>query len=224
MVFFGYGCCPRRNAAGVLKEETGDEIHIVSEGDVVMITSASCISGTTRLILRTPIRAKKVRGAWRLLRRHEKPDFKNREATGGRGLRPGADGVYAGADRAGDPDGCAGHPDERAPRKRRGNDLAGKQYVRGIRLYVRYYQAHGGTTVSDFDGRLTKNKVGIRFMRQAYKDPVNSVDGSWRMIYVGPNGQLIGSLKSRPLNAGRTKRRKRWIWIQLQRGAIADGK
>src|SRR5258707_4297467 len=78
----------------------------------------------------------------------------------------------------------------------------GNQYVRGIRLYVRYYQMHGGTTrfptsIED----LTKNKVGIRFMRQAYKDPVNPVDGSWRMIYVGPNGQLIGSLKSRPLGA-----------------------
>jgi hypothetical protein len=48
---------------------------------------------------------------------------------------------------------------------------------------------------------LTKNKVGLRFMRQAYKDPVNKVDGSWRLIYVGPNGQLIGSLKSRPLRA-----------------------
>jgi type II secretory pathway pseudopilin PulG len=77
----------------------------------------------------------------------------------------------------------------------------GKQYVRGIRLFVRYYQTHGGTTrfpTSMED--LTKNKVGIRFMRQAYKDPVNSVDGSWRMIYVGPNGQLIGSLKVRPLS------------------------
>src|SRR5712664_3894277 len=76
----------------------------------------------------------------------------------------------------------------------------GNQYVRGIRLYVRYYQSHGGTTrfpTSMED--LTKNKVGIRFMRHAYKDPVNAVDGSWRMIYVGPNGQLIGSLKSRPL-------------------------
>ena len=76
----------------------------------------------------------------------------------------------------------------------------GKQYVRGVRLYVRYYQSHGGTTrfpTSMED--LTKNKVGIRFMRHAYKDPVNAVDGSWRMIYVGPNGQLIGSLKSRPL-------------------------
>ena len=76
----------------------------------------------------------------------------------------------------------------------------GKQYVRGIRLYVRYYQMHGGatrfpTSLED----LTKNKVGIRFMRQAYKDPVNSADGSWRLIYVGPNGQLIGSLKQRSL-------------------------
>jgi hypothetical protein len=76
----------------------------------------------------------------------------------------------------------------------------GKQYVRGIRLFVRYYQAHGGqtrfpTSMED----LTKNKVGIRFMRQAYKDPVNAKDGSWRMIYVGPNGQLIGSLKNRVL-------------------------
>jgi hypothetical protein len=79
----------------------------------------------------------------------------------------------------------------------------GKQYVRGIRLYVRYYQTHGGTTrfpTSMED--LTKNKVGIRFMRQAYKDPLNPVDGSWRMIYVGPNGQLIGSLKNRPLVPG----------------------
>lgn len=76
----------------------------------------------------------------------------------------------------------------------------GKQYVRGIRLYVRYYQMHGGATrfpTSMED--LTQNKVGIRFMRQAYKDPVNTVDGSWRFIYVGPNGQLIGSLKARPL-------------------------
>src|SRR5579859_4238955 len=76
----------------------------------------------------------------------------------------------------------------------------GKQYVRGIRLYVRYYQMHGGATQFPTSMEdLTKNKVGIRFMRQAYKDPVNQVDGSWRMIYVGPNGQLIGSLKSRPL-------------------------
>jgi hypothetical protein len=79
----------------------------------------------------------------------------------------------------------------------------GKQYVRGIRLFVRYYQMHGGQTKfpTSMDD-LAKNKVGIRFMRQAYKDPVNTVDGSWRFIYVGPNGQLIGSLKQRPLGQG----------------------
>jgi len=76
----------------------------------------------------------------------------------------------------------------------------GKQYVRGIRLFVRYQQMHGGatrfpTSLED----LTKNKVGVRFMRQEYKDPMNNKDGKWRFIYVGPNGQLIGSLKQRPL-------------------------
>jgi hypothetical protein len=43
---------------------------------------------------------------------------------------------------------------------------------------------------------LTKPKFGsLRFMRQAYKDPMNKKDGEWRLIYVGPTGQLIGSLK-----------------------------
>jgi hypothetical protein len=76
----------------------------------------------------------------------------------------------------------------------------GKQYVRGIRLFVRYYQMHGGQTKfpTSMDD-LVKNKVGIRFMRQAYKEPMNAKDGSWRFIYVGPNGQLIGSLKPQTL-------------------------
>jgi hypothetical protein len=69
----------------------------------------------------------------------------------------------------------------------------GKQYVRGIKRY--YMKLHRFPTELD---DLTKPKTGIRFMRQAYKDPMNDVDGSWRLIYVGPNGQLIGSLK--PLN------------------------
>jgi hypothetical protein len=67
----------------------------------------------------------------------------------------------------------------------------GKQYVRGIKLY---YRKRGRFPTSMDD--LTKPKLGsIRFMRQAYKDPMNTGDGSWRMIYVGPSGQLIGSLK-----------------------------
>jgi hypothetical protein len=71
----------------------------------------------------------------------------------------------------------------------------GKQYVRGIRLY--YTKLHKFPTALD---DLYKPKTGLRFMRQAYKDPMNKEDGSWRMIYVGPNGALIGSLKNRSVN------------------------
>ena len=67
----------------------------------------------------------------------------------------------------------------------------GKQYVRGIKLYYRK-TGRFPTSVDD----LTKPKLGsLRFMRQAYKDPMNKEDGKWRFIYVGPSGQLIGSLK-----------------------------
>lgn len=67
----------------------------------------------------------------------------------------------------------------------------GKQYVRGIKLYYRKL-GRFPTSIDD----LTKPKTGsLRFMRQAYKDPMNKEDGSWRLIYVGPSGQLIGSLK-----------------------------
>ncbi|MDP9147347.1 MAG: hypothetical protein M3N22_06780, partial [Acidobacteriota bacterium] len=67
----------------------------------------------------------------------------------------------------------------------------GKQYIRGVKLYYRK-MGRFPTSVDD----LTKPKVGsLRFMRQAYKDPMNAKDGSWRIIYVGPSGQLIGSLK-----------------------------
>jgi hypothetical protein len=67
----------------------------------------------------------------------------------------------------------------------------GKQYIRGIKLY---YRKNGRFPTSIDD--LTKPKVGsLRFMRKAYADPMNTQDGSWRLIYVGPAGQLIGSLK-----------------------------
>src|SRR3984893_11045731 len=67
----------------------------------------------------------------------------------------------------------------------------GHQYTRGVKLY---YRKMGRFPPSIDD--LTKPKTGsLRFMRQAYKDPMNGEDGSWRLIYVGPAGQLIGSLK-----------------------------
>ncbi|MGC1615767.1 MAG: hypothetical protein WA736_13860 [Candidatus Acidiferrum sp.] len=70
----------------------------------------------------------------------------------------------------------------------------GKQYTRGIKLY---YQKFGRFPTSM--DQLVKPSMGnIRFMRQAYKDPMNKEDGSWRLIYVGPAGNLIGSLKPQP--------------------------
>jgi len=74
----------------------------------------------------------------------------------------------------------------------------GKQYVRGIKLYYKKTGRYP-TTLDD----LTKGSgVGnIHYMRQAYKDPMNKEDGSWRFLYVGPNGQLIGSLKPPPTNS-----------------------
>src|SRR5882762_4365522 len=67
----------------------------------------------------------------------------------------------------------------------------GKQYQRGVKLY---YRKTGKFPTSLDD--LTKPKLGsLRFMRQPYKDPMNAKDGEWRLIYVGPTGQLVGSLK-----------------------------
>jgi type II secretory pathway pseudopilin PulG len=65
----------------------------------------------------------------------------------------------------------------------------GNQYVRAIRLYYRKY-GHFPRTVEDF----SKNPGNLHFLRKEYKDPMNETDGSWRYIYVGPGGQLIGSL------------------------------
>ena len=67
----------------------------------------------------------------------------------------------------------------------------GNQYVRAIRLYSqktgRYPQ-----TVDD----LTKpDAAGNHFLRKTYADLMNSEDGKWRMIYVSPSGQLIGSVR-----------------------------
>jgi hypothetical protein len=67
----------------------------------------------------------------------------------------------------------------------------GNQYARGVKMY---YRKTGKFPTSMDD--LIKPKLGsVRFMRQAYKDPMNVKDGDWRLIYVSPTGQLIGSLK-----------------------------
>jgi hypothetical protein len=71
----------------------------------------------------------------------------------------------------------------------------GNQYVRAIRLY---YQKTGKYPASLED--LTKpNAAGVHFLRKAYREPMNSSDGSWRLIYVTLSGQLVGSVHFRTL-------------------------
>jgi hypothetical protein len=70
----------------------------------------------------------------------------------------------------------------------------GQQYARAIGLYYRKFGKYP-TKVED----LTRESNGVRFLRQAYTDPMNKEDGTWRFIYVGPNGQLIGSLRQTSL-------------------------
>jgi hypothetical protein len=66
----------------------------------------------------------------------------------------------------------------------------GQQYVRAIRLY--YQKTHHFPV--QLEDLYEPKTGGIRFLRKAYTDPMNVADGSWRLIYVGPNGQIIGSL------------------------------
>jgi hypothetical protein len=66
----------------------------------------------------------------------------------------------------------------------------GHQYERGIRRYVQKFGRYP-TKIDD----MVKATSGVRYMREAYKDPMNKTDGSWRFIYVTPAGQLIGSVR-----------------------------
>ncbi len=66
----------------------------------------------------------------------------------------------------------------------------GEQYARGVRLYFR----KNGRFPQNIED-LVKPNNGLRYLRREYKDPMNREDGTWRFIYMGPNGQLIGSLK-----------------------------
>jgi hypothetical protein len=67
----------------------------------------------------------------------------------------------------------------------------GEQYVRAIRLYYKKTQ-HYPQTIED----LQKGIANVHFLRpEAYKNPMNKQDGSWRLIYVNPAGQIIGSVR-----------------------------
>jgi len=70
----------------------------------------------------------------------------------------------------------------------------GQQYARAVRLY---YHKYGRFPQSLED--LTKPKNHIHFLRKPYTDPMNRQDGSWRLIYIGPSGELIGTVRRRTL-------------------------
>jgi type II secretory pathway pseudopilin PulG len=77
-------------------------------------------------------------------------------------------------------------------RRQREEDLIwrGEQYERAIRLYYRK-TGHYPQKIED----LISGVPDIHFLRQAYQDPMNSIDGSWRLIYVNAAGQIIGSVR-----------------------------
>jgi len=67
----------------------------------------------------------------------------------------------------------------------------GQQYARAIRLY---YHKTGKYPQSLDD--LQKGLPELHFLRFcAYKDPINTTDGSWRFIYVNGSGAIIGSVR-----------------------------
>ncbi len=65
----------------------------------------------------------------------------------------------------------------------------GSQYARAIGLFYR----KTGRFPHDLE-ELEKGYNGIYFLRHAYPDPLNP-KGKWRLIYLGPGGQLIGSVR-----------------------------
>lgn len=67
----------------------------------------------------------------------------------------------------------------------------GQQYQRAIAMFYRKY----GRFPTRIDDLVKVQQGGIRFLREAYKNPMNKQDGSWRFIYVTPAGQLIGSVR-----------------------------
>jgi hypothetical protein len=74
----------------------------------------------------------------------------------------------------------------------------GNQYIRAVRLY---YKKNGRFPKSLED--LTKyTSDQPRYIRKAYKDPMDTDDKGWRLIYVSPNGVLIGTTLHKTLYAG----------------------
>lgn len=71
----------------------------------------------------------------------------------------------------------------------------GNQYVRAVRLF---YQKNGRYP-QNLEELTKPNAANVHFLRKPYAEPMNTADGSWRLIYVSPTGQLIGSVHFRTL-------------------------
>ena len=67
----------------------------------------------------------------------------------------------------------------------------GHQYVRAITLYRRK-TGRFPTSLDDLVKGQAPNNA--HFLRRQYTDPMNQADGSWRLIYITPAGQLVGSM------------------------------
>lgn len=71
----------------------------------------------------------------------------------------------------------------------------GQQYARAIGLFYR----RTGHFPQDLK-QLEKPVNGVYVLRKAYQDPMNTrEDGAWRLIYLGPGGAFLGSLRWRTL-------------------------
>jgi hypothetical protein len=71
----------------------------------------------------------------------------------------------------------------------------GNQYVRAVSLFYR----KNGRYPQSLEELAKPNAANVHFLRKAYTEPMNAADGSWRLIYVSPTGQLIGSVHFRTL-------------------------
>jgi hypothetical protein len=71
----------------------------------------------------------------------------------------------------------------------------GNQYVRAIRLF---YQKNGRYPQS-LDDLRKPSATRVHYLRKPYIEPLNAADGTWRLIYVTPTGQLVGSVRYRNL-------------------------
>src|SRR5579864_2523096 len=77
----------------------------------------------------------------------------------------------------------------------------GEQYQRAIQLFYRKYRTYP-QNLDDLE--TTRN---IRFLRRRYKDPMTGKD-EWRLVHVGPAGQLTDSLvqqQTNPLGGDKSK-------------------